>query len=52
MVAQTVNGSAMGWARTVAAYLETQRQPDGSVAIVDVLRPYVGGVEAIPAPAG
>ena len=50
VVAQTVNGSAMGWARTVAAYLETQRRPDGSVAIVDVLRPYVGGVEAIPAP--
>ena len=50
VVAQTVNGSAMGWARTVAAYLETQRRPDGSVAIVDVLRPYVGGIEAIPAP--
>ena len=25
----TVNGSAMGWPRTVAAYLETHRQPDG-----------------------
>jgi seryl-tRNA synthetase len=38
----------MGWARTVAAYLETQRRPDGGVTIVDVLRPYLGGVDAIP----
>ena len=28
----TVNGSAMGWPRTIAAYLETHRQPDGSIA--------------------
>jgi seryl-tRNA synthetase len=49
-VCHTVNGSAMGWPRTVAAYLETHRQPDGSVAIVDVLRPYVGGVDRIPGP--
>ncbi|HEY8526533.1 MAG TPA: serine--tRNA ligase [Acidimicrobiales bacterium] len=46
----TVNGSAMGWPRTVAAYLETHRQPDGSIAIADVLRPYVGGVDRIPPP--
>jgi seryl-tRNA synthetase len=48
-VCHTVNGSALGWARTMAAYLETHRRPDGSVAIVDVLRPYLGGAEAIPA---
>jgi seryl-tRNA synthetase len=47
VVAHTVNGSAMGWPRTVAAYLETHRQPDGTVAIVDALRPYLGGAEAI-----
>ncbi len=47
VVAHTVNGSAMGWPRTVAAYLETHRRPDGSVAIVDALRPYLGGAEAI-----
>ena len=29
-ICHTVNGSAMGWPRTVAAYLETHRQPDGS----------------------
>jgi seryl-tRNA synthetase len=47
-VCHTVNGSAMGWPRTVAAYLETHRRPDGSVAIVEALRPYLGGAEAIP----
>ncbi|MDX6234860.1 MAG: seryl-tRNA synthetase [Nocardioidaceae bacterium] len=48
-VCHTVNGSAMGWARTFAAVLETHRQPDGSVAIPEALRPYVGGAEVIPA---
>jgi seryl-tRNA synthetase len=48
-IAHTVNGSAMGWPRTVAAYLETHRQPDGSIAIVDALRPYLGGTQLIPA---
>jgi seryl-tRNA synthetase len=47
IVAHTVNGSAMGWPRTVAAYLETHRRPDGSVTIVEPLRPYLGGAEAI-----
>jgi seryl-tRNA synthetase len=46
----TVNGSAMGWPRTIAAYLETHRRPDGSVALVDCLRPYLGGAESIPVP--
>jgi seryl-tRNA synthetase len=46
-VCHTVNGSAMGWPRTVAAYLETHRQADGSVAIVDVLQPYLAGATAI-----
>jgi len=46
-VCHTVNGSAMGWPRTVAAYLETHRQPDGSVAVVPALQPYLGGATAI-----
>jgi seryl-tRNA synthetase len=46
-VAHTVNGSAMGWPRTVAAYLETHHQADGSVAIVEPLRPYLAGAERI-----
>ncbi len=48
-VCHTVNGSAMGWPRTVAAYLETHRQPDGSVAVVEALRPYLGGATAFSA---
>jgi seryl-tRNA synthetase len=48
-VCHTVNGSAMGWPRTVAAYLETHRQPDGSIAIVKPLQGYLG-IEAIPTP--
>lgn len=46
-VCHTVNGSAMGWARTVAAYLETHRQPDGSVTVVDALRSYLGDLSRI-----
>ncbi len=47
-VCHTVNGSAMGWPRTIAAYLETHRRPDGSIAVVECLRPYLGGAEVIP----
>jgi seryl-tRNA synthetase len=46
-VCHTVNGSAMGWPRTVAAYLETHRQPDGTIAVVPVLQPYLQGATAI-----
>jgi seryl-tRNA synthetase len=45
----TVNGSAMGWPRTVAAYLETHRQPDGTIAVVEALRPYLAGATCFPA---
>ncbi|CAN5192625.1 serine--tRNA ligase [soil metagenome] len=48
----TVNGSALGWPRTVAALLETHRRPDGSVGLPDVLGPYLVGATEIPAPAG
>ena len=50
-VCHTVNGSAMGWPRTIAAYLETHRQADGSIAIVEVLQPYLAGATVIPGPA-
>jgi len=43
----TLNGSALALPRTVAAILETHQQPDGSVLIPDVLRPYFGGLERI-----
>jgi seryl-tRNA synthetase len=38
----TLNGSALGMARTYAALLETYQRPDGSVEVPEVLRPYLG----------
>jgi seryl-tRNA synthetase len=38
----TLNGSGLALARIVAALLETYQQPDGSVTVPDVLRPYMG----------
>jgi seryl-tRNA synthetase len=38
----TLNGSGLALARTVAAILETNQRPDGSVVVPDVLRPYMG----------
>ena len=38
----TLNGSGLALARVVAAILETYQQPDGSVVVPDVLRPYLG----------
>jgi len=38
----TLNGSALGMPRTVAAILETYQQPDGTIVVPDVLRPYLG----------
>jgi seryl-tRNA synthetase len=38
----TLNGSGLALARTVAAILETYQQPDGSVMVPEVLRPYMG----------
>jgi seryl-tRNA synthetase len=43
----TLNGSGLALPRTVAAVLETYQQPDGNVAIPEVLRPYFGGREAL-----
>jgi len=39
----TVNGSALGWARVWAALLETYHQEDGTVALPAVLAGYMGG---------
>ncbi len=43
----TLNGSGLAVGRTVAAILENYQQPDGSVVIPEVLRPYMGGKEVI-----
>src|ERR1035437_3576336 len=37
----TLNGSGLALARTVAAILETYQQPDGSLVVPEVLRPYM-----------
>jgi seryl-tRNA synthetase len=47
----TLNGSALGMSRTVAAILETYQQPDGSIAVPEVLRPYMGTARIGPAAA-
>ncbi len=43
----TLNGSGLAVGRTVVAILENFQQPDGSVEIPTVLRPYMGGLERI-----
>lgn len=47
----TLNGSALAVPRVWAALVETHRQPDGSVAIPEPLRPYMRGIDAIGEPA-
>lgn len=43
----TLNGSGLAIGRTVAAILENFQQPDGTVIIPEVLRPYMGGADRI-----
>jgi seryl-tRNA synthetase len=45
----TLNGSGVAVGRALIAVLETYQQPDGSVAVPDVLRPYMGGLTKIEA---
>ncbi len=47
-IANTLNGSALAVPRVWAAIIENYRQPDGSVVIPEVLRPYMRGATAIP----
>ncbi|HZK67302.1 MAG TPA: serine--tRNA ligase, partial [Chloroflexota bacterium] len=46
----TLNGSGLAVGRTMAAILENYQEADGSVTIPEALRPYMGGMERIPAP--
>ena len=46
----TLNGSALAVGRTLIAVLENYQQPDGSVAIPEELRPYMGGMKTIAKP--
>jgi seryl-tRNA synthetase len=48
----TLNGSGLAIGRTLIAVLENYQNEDGSVTIPEALRPYMGGLTALPAPAG
>mgnify|MGYP001765818528 CR=1 FL=1 len=43
----TLNGSGLGMPRTLIAVLENYQQADGSILVPEVLRPWMGGVDAI-----
>ncbi len=43
----TLNGSGLAVGRTLVAVLENYQQPDGSVLVPEVLKPYMGGVDKI-----
>jgi seryl-tRNA synthetase len=40
----TLNGSGVAVGRALIAVLETHQQADGTIAIPEVLRPYMGGL--------
>ena len=43
----TLNGSGLAVGRALVAVLENYQQADGSVTVPEVLRPYMGGIEAL-----
>jgi seryl-tRNA synthetase len=43
----TLNGSGVAAGRALVAVLENYQQADGSVAVPDVLRPYMGGADFV-----
>ncbi|MGB6086720.1 MAG: serine--tRNA ligase, partial [Parvibaculum sp.] len=43
----TLNGSGLAVGRTLVAIMENYQQEDGSIAVPDVLKPYMGGLEVI-----
>lgn len=43
----TLNGSGLGLPRTLIAVLENYQQPDGSILVPEVLRPWMGGIDVI-----
>lgn len=46
----TLNGSGVAVGRALIALLENHQQADGSIAVPDALRPYMGGLSVIAAP--
>jgi seryl-tRNA synthetase len=43
----TLNGSGLALPRVVIAIMENYQQSDGSIALPQALKPYMGGVEVI-----
>jgi len=43
----TLNGSGLAVGRTLVAVLENYQQEDGSIAVPEVLQPYLGGLNSI-----
>jgi seryl-tRNA synthetase len=43
----TLNGSGLAVGRTLIAVLENYQQGNGTVAVPEALRPYMGGIEVI-----
>jgi seryl-tRNA synthetase len=43
----TLNGSGTAVGRALIAVMETYQQEDGTIAVPDVLQPYMGGVKVI-----
>ena len=43
----TLNGSGIAAGRALIAVMENYQQADGSIAVPDVLKPYMGGLEII-----
>jgi seryl-tRNA synthetase len=43
----TLNGSGTAVGRALIAVMETYQQEDGSIAVPDVLQPYMGGVKVV-----
>ena len=52
VLAHTLNGTATAIGRTLLYIMENHQQPDGTVAVPEVLRPYCGGLEVIGQPVG
>src|SRR5690554_1101384 len=48
--AHTLNGSGLALPRVLIAILENYQQPDGSVVVPEVLRPYMAGIEVLTPP--
>jgi seryl-tRNA synthetase len=48
-VVHTLNGSGLAVGRTLIAVLENYQQKDGSIRVPDALKPYLRGLDSIPA---